>query len=106
MNRRSAEVVPGALPIDDALRDSAPLARLRERLDDSQRRFDAIHDLLAPALAAQVVPGPVDETGWTLLAANAAVAAKLRQLQPLLERRLVERGWPAPPVTRVRVRPP
>ena len=37
--------------------------------------------------------GPVDENGWSLLAANAAVAAKLRQLQPRLEDLLRERGW-------------
>jgi broad-specificity NMP kinase len=35
----------------------------------------------------------VDEQGWSLLAANAAVAAKLRQLQPRLEDRLRDRGW-------------
>ena len=45
------------------------------------------------ALAAHVRPGPVDESGWSLLAANAAVAAKLRQLQPRLEDLLRERGW-------------
>jgi hypothetical protein len=29
-------------------------------------------------------PGPLDETAWVLLAANAAAGAKLRQVQPLL----------------------
>ena len=43
--------------------------------------------------AAHVVPGPVDDEGWSLLAANAAVAAKLRQLKPRLEALLQERGW-------------
>lgn len=102
MNRRPAEVAPAALPIDDALRDSAPLARLRERLDDSQRRFAAIQDVLPAPLAAMVSAGPVDDAGWTLLAANAAAASKLRQLQPSIEQRLRERGWPMV-VTRVRV---
>lgn len=103
MNRKPAEVAPAALPIDDALRDSAPLARLRERLDDSQRRFAAIHDLLPVSLASQVSAGPVDEASWTLLADNSAVASKLRQLQPRFERRLMDRGWPIG-ATRVRVR--
>lgn len=44
-------------------------------------------------MAAHVKPGPVDEAGWSLLAANASVAAKLRQLQPRLEEMLRERGW-------------
>jgi hypothetical protein len=42
-----------------------------------------------------VRPGPLDAEGWTLLAANTAVAAKLRQLQPRLEETLLEHGWPA-----------
>lgn len=102
MNRKPAESVPAALPIDDAIRGSAPLARLRERLDDSRRRFEAIHDLLPAPLAAQVLSGPVDDGGWTLLAPHPAAAAKLRQLLPRLERRLQERGWPALPL-RVRI---
>ena len=102
MTSKPAETVPAALPIDDAIRGSAPLSRLRDRLDDSSRRFEAIHDLLAPALAAQVAAGPVDEEGWTLLATNAAAAAKLRQLLPRIGQRLQERGWAAP-ATRIHV---
>jgi hypothetical protein len=52
-----------------------------------------------------VKPGPVDEAGWSLLAANAAVAAKLRQLVPLLEAALREQGFQAIP-TRIRVQSP
>ena len=78
-----------------ALRDSAPLLRLQQLLRDSNARFDAIRPCLPAALAAHVRPGPLDAQGWSLLAANAAVAAKLRQLQPRLEAALRERGWPA-----------
>jgi len=39
--------------------------------------------------------------GWSLLAANAAVAAKLRQLQPRLEEIVREKGWP---VSMIRVK--
>lgn len=103
MNReKPAETVPAALSVDDAMRDSAALARLRERLDDSRRRFEAIRDLLPAALAEQAAPGPIDDSGWTLLAANGSAAAKLRQLQPRIEERLVQRGWAAGPM-RVRV---
>jgi hypothetical protein len=86
-------VTPDPLRIEQVLRHSAPLARLRERIDDSKARFEAIRPCLPAALAAHVRPGPVDDTGWSLLAANASVAAKLRQLQPRLEAAVQERGW-------------
>jgi hypothetical protein len=103
MIRKPDEVVPVALAIDDALRANASLARLRERLDESRRRFAAIQTLLTGSLAAQVEPGPLDDTGWTLLAANASAAAKLRQLLPRIEQHLTECGRPVL-ATRVRVR--
>ena len=76
-----------------ALQRSEPLARLGQLLQDSNARFDAIRPCLPAALAPHVKPGPLDELGWSLLAANASVAAKLRQLQPRLEATLKERGW-------------
>jgi len=76
-----------------ALQRSEPLARLGQLLRDSTARFDAIRPCLPAALAPHVKPGPVDELGWSLLAANASVAAKLRQLQPRLEECLRQRGW-------------
>jgi hypothetical protein len=76
-----------------ALQRSEPLARLGQLLRDSAARFDAIRPCLPAALAPHVKPGPVDDLGWSLLAANASVAAKLRQLQPRLEEVLRERGW-------------
>jgi len=79
--------------LQQALQRSEPLARLGQLLRDSNARFDAIRPCLPAALAPHVKPGPVDELGWSLLAANASVAAKLRQLQPRLEELLRERGW-------------
>ncbi len=93
MNTKTTPAVPASLPIADALLRSAPLAQLRLRLRDSTDRLEAIRDDLPPALSPHVQPGPVDEDGWSLLAANGAVAAKLRQLQPRLEERLRQRGW-------------
>ena len=98
----SATAVPTALPIGAALAQSAPLVSLRERLRESEARFDAVRALLPPALVAHVRPGPVDETGWSLLAANSAVAAKLRQLQPWLEAALARQGV-AVPMVRIKV---
>jgi hypothetical protein len=91
-------LVPDALALGDALKRSTPLAQLRQRLSDSNARFAAIQPALPPTLAAHVKPGPVDEEGWTLLCANAPVAAKLRQLQPRLEELLRQRGWQVSPI--------
>ena len=86
-------MTPDALRLQQALRMSAPLARLFERVQDSKARFDVIRASLPASLAEHVKPGSVDEGGWTLLAANASVAAKLRQLQPRLEEVIRDRGW-------------
>ena len=90
---RPPPVTPDALRIEQALQQSAPLARLRQLMLDSNARFEAILGSLPAAMAPHVKPGPVDDEGWSLLAANASVAAKLRQLQPRLEDILRERGW-------------
>jgi hypothetical protein len=93
VNSKQAPSTPNALPLEQALRQSAPLARLRELLRDSNDRLEAIRPCLPPTLMAHVRAGPIDDLGWSLLAANASVAAKLRQLQPRIEARLRERGW-------------
>jgi hypothetical protein len=46
----------------------------------------------------------MDEDGWSLLCANAAIAAKLRQLVPHLEQRLREVGQPVTAI-RIKVQP-
>jgi hypothetical protein len=66
---------------------------LREALRDSGARFDAVRPAIPRTLLAHVKPGPVDAEGWSLLAANASVAATLRQLVPRLEELLREGGW-------------
>ncbi len=97
-------VTPDALRLREALARSTPLAALQMRLRESDARFAAIRSHLPPALAAHVSPGPLDADGWSLLAANPAVAAKLRQLQPRLDTALTEGGWPALTL-RIKVRP-
>jgi hypothetical protein len=93
-----------AVPIGEALRASAPLGRLTERLRRSNELFAAVAPELPPGLAPHVAAGPVDEDGWSLLCANAAVAAKLRQLVPRLERRLRDAGRPVAAI-RFKVQP-
>lgn len=105
LNPKPPPVTPSPQRLQDALSGSAPLARLQERLRESNARFQAIRGCVPAALLLHVRPGPVDEEGWALLAANAAVASKLRQLQPRLEQSLRLQGWPATTI-RVRVRAP
>ncbi len=93
-----------AQPIADVLRTSQPLARLIDRLRESNAMFASVLPLLPVALVPGVRAGPLDEAGWSLLGANAAVAAKLRQLVPRLEDRLRERGH-AVAVVRIKVVP-
>ena len=90
--------VPDALRLRDALSQSEPLALLRERIRDSKARFEAVKFCIPSAMLAHVQPGPVDEAGWSLLAANAAVAAKLRQCLPRLEEALKNTGWTVTPI--------
>ena len=88
-------VTPDAQRLSDALAASAPLASLMQRQRDSQARLTCAQPALPTALAPHVRAGPLDAETWTLLAANSAVAAKLRQLEPRIEAALHEQGWPA-----------
>ena len=93
--------VPDVPKVDRALKRSEPLASLMQRLRASQDCLEAVRSVLPPSLAAHVKAGPLDEDGWTLLAANSAVSAKLRQWQPRLIEVLAARGLK---VTSIRVR--
>jgi len=84
--------VPEPLTIATALSQHSGLARLGLLMQESNRRMAVVRVALPGALARFVFAGPLDEEGWTMLAANAAVAAKLRQLQPRLELLLQEQG--------------
>lgn len=102
MATRPHPVVPDAQPLAQALARCEPLVRLGERLAQSRANMEAVRPALPAYLHAQVKAGPVDAEGWTLLAANAGVAAKLRQLLPRLQSALPQRG--REPVTiRIRV---
>ncbi|MEO6363187.1 MAG: hypothetical protein ABIO71_08155 [Caldimonas sp.] len=104
MPRRFTPPSAAPLAIGDALRASEPLGRLTERLRRSNAFFAAIRGLLPSTLAAHVAAGPADDEGWSLLCANAAVAAKLRQLVPHLEQHLRAAGH-AVAAVRIKVQP-
>lgn len=96
-----ARAVPDALPVNAALDRADVLRDLQRRIQDSKERLAAVRGLVPPALSSRLMAGPVDETGWTLIAPSSAVAAKLRQLQPRLEAALRQRGWQ---VSAIRIR--
>jgi len=102
--RKNTLPASAAMPIAEAMRSSAPLGRLAERMRLSNALFAAIAPLLPAGLVPHVSAGPVDDEGWSLLCANAAVAAKLRQLVPHLEQRLGESAL-AVAAIRVKVQP-
>lgn len=90
--------VPNALAIREAMDQSAALGLLKRRIDESMRRLACIRCCLPETLIAHVAAGPIDDTGWTLLATNSNVAAKLRHLQPALEARLADQGFGVMPI--------
>jgi hypothetical protein len=95
------QVVPDLPNVDRALHRSEPLVSLMQRLRASQDCLEAVRSVLPPSMVAHVKAGPLDEDGWTLLAANSAVSAKLRQLQPRLIEALAAKGCK---VTSIRVK--
>lgn len=95
---------PAAHRLSSAIDGSEALSQLLRRLQDARARFNAVTALIPDTLLADVRAGPVDGTSWTLLAANNAAAAKLRQLLPVLQRQLDESGWQGSAI-KVRVQP-
>jgi hypothetical protein len=91
----------GTFSLQQAAASSPELARVAERIRQSSDMMRAVLPLIPQPMQAHVVPGPVDEAEWCLLASNVAVASKLRQLAPLLTQHLAQQGWP---VKRLRVK--
>jgi hypothetical protein len=101
--KSSSPSVPLGMPLARALENNDSIANLTRRLAESNARYDAACVHLPEALRAQVRAGPIDDDGWSLLASNAAAAAKLRHLLPRLADTLHEQGWPDLPI-RVHIR--
>ena len=98
-SRRGTSTLPShTVAIDQALAGSEPLAQLARRMQASQDRLAAVLPLLPQAMHNAVRAGPIDETGWSLLVAGNAVAAKLRHMAPSMEARLRDCGFDGPPV--------
>ncbi len=91
------------VPLAAALRGSEPLVGLLQRVRQSQALLDILTPLLPEPLRPLVQAGPLDEAGWSLLVANSAAAAKLRQMLPQLQAELQHHGKPVAEI-RLRVR--
>ena len=72
--------------------DSPTLARLVDLSAQSSACLRCITALLPPGLRQGVQAGPIEGQVWCLLVDSTAIAAKLRQLQPLLLERLAREG--------------
>ena len=83
--------VPLGKSVEQALSENSAMQSLSRRLAQSKACMAAVAADIPPTLRAHVQAGPVDDKGWTLIAANAAVAAKLRQCQLQIESTL-QRG--------------
>jgi hypothetical protein len=90
-----------ALTVLQAMDGAPTLARLAALAQQSQDWLMSVAPLLPPALLTGIQAGPVEETQWCLLAANSAVAAKLRQLSPALTAHLRSKGFQ---VTSIRIK--
>jgi hypothetical protein len=85
---------PYTRPITEALGTHHVLGQLLARVRQSQARFETIQPTLPRSLRPHVRPGVLDDESWHLMAANAAVAAKLKQCLPLISQVLRDAGWP------------
>ena len=78
--------------LEQAVEAAPSLASLQARIRQSQRCMDLIRPLLPEPMRRQVCAGPIDDSEWCLLVANASTSTKLRQLLPALLKALAQGG--------------
>ena len=84
--------VRSAVSAAEAASQAPSLAALAQLAQHSVQCLRIVTPLIAPAMRSAVQAGPLEEGTWCLLAANSAVAAKLRQLAPALAAHLRTHG--------------
>ena len=82
-----------AVTFSQAVENSPSLARLAGLVRESSDRLKAIESLIPEALRPAIQAGPIEDGAWCLLVSSNAAAAKLRQLLPLIQARLTDKGW-------------
>ncbi|MBO9689509.1 DciA family protein [Roseateles chitosanitabidus] len=101
---RPKPVTPDPMDFGRAMSGHGMLARLGQQLALSQKHLETVRVALPGAMKRFVQAGTLDEHGWTLVADNAAIAAKLRHMQPTLLQLLREEGLLLEGELRIRVR--
>jgi hypothetical protein len=81
--------------LSDALDASPAMRHLSALVNQSNKRLNSISHLLPKHAKGSIQAGPINDEEWSLLVANAALSAKLRQMLPDLEQELLSCGWPA-----------
>lgn len=81
-----------AVTFSQAAENSPSLARLTGLVRESNDRLKAIESLIPEALRPAIQAGPIDDGVWCLLVSSNAAAAKVRQLLPLIQSRLISNG--------------
>ncbi len=82
-----------AVTFGQAVENSPSLARLTGLVQESNNRLKAIESLIPVALRPAIQAGPIEDGAWCLLVSSNAAAAKVRQLLPLIQSRLIDKGW-------------
>lgn len=82
-----------AVTLLQASQEAPALASLLALVRESSQRLEAITPLIPVLLRPSVQAGPIEGDTWCLMVKNNAVAAKMRQLLPLLQTRLQAQGW-------------
>jgi len=86
-------LIKQAITAHQAVENSLSLGRIASLIKESNARLKVIESLIPENLRSAVKAGPIDENTWCLLVNGNAAAAKLRQLTPLIESRLLDAGW-------------
>ncbi len=81
-----------AVSVVQAAQRAPALAGLVQLADQSAKCMRAVAPLIPVGMRSGVKAGPLSEGQWCLLAANSAVAAKLRQLVPAIAAHLRTQG--------------
>ena len=81
-----------AVPVLQAVQRAPSLAGLAQLARRSAQCLQLVTPLIPAPMRSAIQAGPLDAGQWCLLAANSAVAAKLRQLAPALAAHLRTHG--------------
>jgi hypothetical protein len=84
--------MPSAVSVEQAMQRAPSLAGLAQLAKHSAECLRVVTPLIPASMRSGVQAGPLDEGQWCLIAANSAVAAKLRQLVPALAAHLRTHG--------------